>query len=86
MTTVQVLLADRSYPIRIRPGSLSEIGEALVKEFESRRVVVITTPRVGRSVLERIAHQRITRPGIVHRVVVDLKDCAHHRLPDKKAT
>ena len=47
MTTVQVLLADRSYPIRIRPGSLSEVGEALVKEFESRRVVVITTPRVG---------------------------------------
>jgi len=47
MTTVQVLLADRSYPIRIRPGSLSDIGEALVKEFESRRVVVITTPRVG---------------------------------------
>ncbi len=47
MTTVQVLLADRSYPIRIRPGSLSEVGEALMKELGARRVVVITTPRVG---------------------------------------
>ncbi len=47
MTTVQVLLADRSYPIRIRPGSLSEVGEALVKEMGARRVVVVTTQRVG---------------------------------------
>jgi 3-dehydroquinate synthase len=47
VTTVQVLLANRSYPIRIRPGSLSEVGEALVKEFGARRVVVVTTPRVG---------------------------------------
>ncbi|MCZ6712549.1 MAG: 3-dehydroquinate synthase [Deltaproteobacteria bacterium] len=47
MTTVQVLLADRSYPIRIRPGSLSEVGEALLKELAARRVVVITTPRVA---------------------------------------
>ena len=34
MTTVQVLLADRSYPIRIRPGSLSDLGEALMKELD----------------------------------------------------
>jgi 3-dehydroquinate synthase len=47
MTTVQVLLADRSYPIRIRPGSLSDLGEALMKELGARRVVVITTPRVA---------------------------------------
>lgn len=46
MTTVQVMLADRSYPIRIRPGSLVDLGEALAKELELERVVVITTPRV----------------------------------------
>ncbi len=48
MTTVQVSLADRSYPICIEPGSLSEIGDALAKEFNAPRVVVITTPRVAK--------------------------------------
>jgi 3-dehydroquinate synthase len=47
MTTVQVMLEDRSYPIRIRPGSLVDVGEALAKEFSTERVVVVTTPRVG---------------------------------------
>ena len=47
MTTVQVMLADRSYPIRIRPGSLGDLGEALSKEFESQRVVVVTSPKVS---------------------------------------
>ena len=46
MTTVQVLLDNRTYPIRIRPGSLGELGEAIRKELEAERVAVITTPRV----------------------------------------
>ncbi|MFQ5513087.1 MAG: 3-dehydroquinate synthase [Myxococcota bacterium] len=46
MTTVQVLLAERSYPIRINPGSLADLGDALRKEFDSARVVIVTTPRV----------------------------------------
>lgn len=47
MTTVQMMLKDRSYPIRIRPGSLVDLGEALTKELEATRVVAITTPRVA---------------------------------------
>jgi 3-dehydroquinate synthase len=47
MTTVQVLLADRSYPIRIRSGSLPELGDALAKELGCSRLIVVTTPRVG---------------------------------------
>ncbi len=40
MTTVQVLLGERSYPIRIRPGSLGDLGEALRSELEATRAVV----------------------------------------------
>ncbi|MFQ5698670.1 MAG: 3-dehydroquinate synthase [Myxococcota bacterium] len=55
MTTVQVLLGDRSYPIRIRPGSLGDLGEAIEKELQPSRVVVITTPRVERAHLGAVA-------------------------------
>ena len=47
MTTVQVMLKERSYTIRVRPDSLAELGELLAAEFETDRVVVITTPRVA---------------------------------------
>ena len=47
MTTVQVLLGERSYPIRIRPGSLGDLGEALRSELEATRAVVITSKRVA---------------------------------------
>lgn len=49
MTTVQMLLGDRSYPIRIRPGCLGDLGEVAAHEYEVDRIVVITTPRVGRA-------------------------------------
>lgn len=49
MTTVQMMLGDRSYPIRIRPGCLGELGEVAVNELGIDRVVVITTPRVGKA-------------------------------------
>jgi 3-dehydroquinate synthase len=47
MSTVQVMLGERSYPIRIRPGSLADLGEALVAEFEATRAVVVTSKRVA---------------------------------------
>jgi 3-dehydroquinate synthase len=47
MSTVQVMLGERSYPIRIRPGSLGDLGEALVTEFEATRAVAITSKRVA---------------------------------------
>src|SRR5262245_977238 len=47
MSTVQVMLGERSYPIRIRPGSLGDLGEALVAEFEVGRAVAITSKRVA---------------------------------------
>jgi 3-dehydroquinate synthase len=47
MTTVQVLLGDRSYPIRVRAGSLPDVGEAVAQELGATRAVVITTPRVA---------------------------------------
>jgi 3-dehydroquinate synthase len=47
VTTIQVLLGDRSYPIRIRPNALGELGPAIAGELEASHVVVITTPRVG---------------------------------------
>ena len=43
MSTVQVMLGERSYPIRIRPGSLGDLGEALVGELEATRAVVVTS-------------------------------------------
>ena len=47
MTTVQMMLGERSYPIRIRAGCLAEAGESAATELGIERVVVITTPRVG---------------------------------------
>lgn len=47
MSTVQVLLGERSYPIRIRPGSLVDLGEALVSELQLSRAVVVTSARVA---------------------------------------
>ncbi len=47
MTTVQVMLGERSYPIRIRPGSLGDLGEALAGELDAARAVVITSARVA---------------------------------------
>ena len=47
MTTVQVMLGERSYPIRIRPGSLADLGEALVGELEATRAIVVTSARVA---------------------------------------
>ncbi|NRA04264.1 MAG: 3-dehydroquinate synthase [Myxococcales bacterium] len=71
MNTVQVMLGDRSYPIRIRPGSLADLGETLVREFGAAHVVSITTPRVGEAHFETLArglssadlaHQRLDVP------------------------
>jgi 3-dehydroquinate synthase len=55
MTTVQVMLGDRSYPIRIRPGSLADVGEAITKELDARRAVVLTTPRVAEAHYSSVA-------------------------------
>jgi 3-dehydroquinate synthase len=54
MTTVQVLLGDRSYPIRIRTGSLPDLGEAVAQELGATQAVVITTPRVAAAHLEPV--------------------------------
>lgn len=48
MTSVSVMLGDRSYPILIRWGSLPELGGTLVRESGFQRAVLITTPNVGR--------------------------------------
>jgi 3-dehydroquinate synthase len=47
VSTVQVLLGERSYPIRIRPGSLGDLGEALATELEASHAVVLTPKRVA---------------------------------------
>ncbi len=54
MSTVQVLLRDRSYAIRIVPGGLGELGPALQKEATSDRAVVITSARVARHHFEAL--------------------------------
>lgn len=48
MTTVQVLLGERSYAIRVRPGSLGDVGQAISGEIGAGRVVVVTSPGVAR--------------------------------------
>ena len=48
-------LAERSYTVRIRPDSLDDLGEALRKDLDCERVVVITTPRVGALHYEALA-------------------------------
>jgi 3-dehydroquinate synthase len=55
VTTVQVLLDDRTYPIRIRPGSLPGVAEAIRTEFDSLRVVVVTSPRVAKAHLAALS-------------------------------
>jgi 3-dehydroquinate synthase len=50
-----MLLGDRSYPIRIRPGCLGELGETAAQELGIERVVVITTPRVGEAYFATLA-------------------------------
>jgi len=47
MSTVRVMLDERSYPIRIRPGSLAQLGAAISEDLEVDRVAVVTTPRVA---------------------------------------
>jgi 3-dehydroquinate synthase len=49
VSTVQVLLGERSYPIRIQPGSLGDVGEAIARELGATSTAVITTPRVERA-------------------------------------
>ncbi len=56
MTTVQVLLGDRSYPIRIRPNSLPDLGEAIAQELGATRAVVLTTPRVAAAHHKPVEH------------------------------
>jgi 3-dehydroquinate synthase len=46
MTTVQVLLGDRTYSIRLVSHSLRELGAAIAQEIGASRAFVITTPRV----------------------------------------
>ncbi len=47
MTTVSVMLADRSYPIHIRWGSLRELGQVLASESGFQRAILVTTPKVA---------------------------------------
>ena len=47
MTTVSVMLGDRSYPIHIRWGSLPELSDALASEFGFQRAILVTTPKVA---------------------------------------
>ncbi|MEE8557147.1 MAG: 3-dehydroquinate synthase [Myxococcota bacterium] len=47
MTTIQVLLGDRSYPIFVLPGSLRELGPTIAQQLGASRVVVVTTPKVA---------------------------------------
>ena len=47
MTTIQVLLDDRTYPIRIYPGGLGKLGDELSRQLAIERIVTITTPRVS---------------------------------------
>ncbi|MBW2416366.1 MAG: 3-dehydroquinate synthase, partial [Deltaproteobacteria bacterium] len=55
MTTVQVMLGERSYPVRIRAGGLAEMAESAASELGMERVVVITTPRVGKAWFDTLA-------------------------------
>ncbi len=47
MTTVLVMLGERSYPIRIRSDSLGDLGGAVLKEVGCDRAVLVTTNRVA---------------------------------------
>ncbi len=62
-STVQVMLGERSYPIRIRPGSLADLGEALATEFEATRAVVVTSKRVAWRHFDSLA-QGLVRAGV----------------------
>jgi 3-dehydroquinate synthase len=47
VSTVQVLLADRSYAIRIQRESLRDLGPALAQDHGAKRAVLLTTRRVA---------------------------------------
>ncbi len=52
MSTVQVLLDERSYPIRIEAGSLHKLGTELVQGAAGSRVIVLASAREAATCLE----------------------------------
>lgn len=48
MSTVKVHLGTRSYPIHVLPGGLTRLGSLCRKQFESRRVALVSAPRIYR--------------------------------------
>jgi 3-dehydroquinate synthase len=56
VTTIQVLLGDRSYPIFVRPNSLPELGPTLAQELGASRVVVVTSPQVAEMHYAEVEH------------------------------
>jgi len=72
MSTVQVLLGERSYAIRIQPRCLADLGPELAGELAVERAVVLTTPRV------RSAHLATLSDGIARTKIA----VAHIEVPD----
>lgn len=68
MTTVQVMLSDQSYPIRIRSGSLGDLAETLAQDFESARVICITTRQVRRAHLDTLT-RGLAAAGLAHHCI-----------------
>jgi 3-dehydroquinate synthase len=55
VSTVQVLLADRSYAIRIEADCLRQLGAALKSDLGASRALLLSTPRVARLHGEAVA-------------------------------
>lgn len=52
--SLKVELGERSYPIRLGYGTLSELGAEVARRSGARRAVVITVPEVGRRYAGRV--------------------------------
>ena len=63
MRTIQLLLQDRTYSIRIAPGGLNEVGAAIRKECSVDHAVVLTTRRVARQHYAAL-EDALTRVGL----------------------
>ena len=63
MTTVSVMLGNRSYPIHIRWGSLPGLGDVLAGESGFQRAILVTTPRVA-SLYGEAVETELKRAGL----------------------
>ena len=72
MKTIEVKLGDRSYPIYLGKGTLSEIGSLLRLRSESAQVVIVTNPTVAGYYQDTVRESLEPRHSVAHTTVATM--------------